>query len=274
MKQRTRNILIGSTAILASIGSAYADDAAARALAPPAQNVDQAQVLATQKARGEFGTGASILQIGADRFVNEISGAALRYVASGYYHRPATETDAVYQASFTLPQGAALCWLNLYAYDNDATAAISVSIKEFSGYGDDATPTITYRESVTSSDATTSHYGYTSTFTECRTINNDVRYGGGAQYTLELTMPTIATATNLRIKAVDLWWFRHIAPAPTTATFTDVPTSHWAYQSVEALRASGVTTGTSPTTFNPTGTVSRAEMAVFLSRALGLGWPY
>ena len=67
-----------------------------------------------------------------------------------------------------------------------------------------------------------------------------------------------------------------VSPAPGTATFSDVPTSHLFFQYIEALAASGITAGcTAPPNPNycPDAPVTRGQMAVFLSRALGLHFP-
>ncbi len=48
--------------------------------------------------------------------------------------------------------------------------------------------------------------------------------------------------------------------------FTDVPTDHWSADSIARIYGLGVTTGTAATTYTPDGAVSRAHIAVFLSR--------
>ena len=63
-----------------------------------------------------------------------------------------------------------------------------------------------------------------------------------------------------------------MSPPPGTATFTDVPTSHIFYQYIEALAASGITSGCGGGNFCPDTFLTRGQMAVFLSRALGLHW--
>ncbi|HHQ48746.1 MAG TPA: S-layer homology domain-containing protein [Acidobacteria bacterium] len=78
--------------------------------------------------------------------------------------------------------------------------------------------------------------------------------------------------TDLRAGPLVLWYRRQISSAPATATFPDVPTDHWAFQYIEALAASGITQGFPDGTFRPTSPVTRAQMATFLSRALGLHW--
>src|SRR5215470_4443052 len=52
----------------------------------------------------------------------------------------------------------------------------------------------------------------------------------------------------------------------TTVPFTDVMGSSFFCQIAEAF-FSGLANGTSPTTYNPTGTVSRDQMAAFVTRA-------
>ena len=81
---------------------------------------------------------------------------------------------------------------------------------------------------------------------------------------------------NLAFKGVDIWWHRQVSPAPATATFNDVPTNHPFFQFVEALVASGITAGcggNSPL-YCPDAPLTRKQMAAFLSKALGLYWPY
>jgi hypothetical protein len=72
---------------------------------------------------------------------------------------------------------------------------------------------------------------------------------------------------------VEVWWHRRVSPAPAVATFGDVPTSHPFFQFVEALSASGIARGCGGGNFCPDAPVTRGQMAVFLSRALGLYFP-
>ena len=66
---------------------------------------------------------------------------------------------------------------------------------------------------------------------------------------------------------------RYASPAPAAATFTDVPVGHPQRTFVEALVAAGVTGGCGAGTYCPDAAVTRGQMAVFLSVALGLHWP-
>ncbi len=51
-------------------------------------------------------------------------------------------------------------------------------------------------------------------------------------------------------------------------TFSDVPLDHWAYDFVESLAASGITSGCGGGRYCPDDPVTRAQMAVFLERGI------
>ena len=93
--------------------------------------------------------------------------------------------------------------------------------------------------------------------------------------TYRVRVLVIGVDTNARFQAVRLFYNLRVSPAPATANFDDVPSSHPFFQFIEALRASGITTGcsTTPALFCPDDPVTRGQMAVFFSRALGLHWP-
>jgi hypothetical protein len=79
--------------------------------------------------------------------------------------------------------------------------------------------------------------------------------------------------TNLRLRGARILYRRQISPAAGTATFNDMPTSHPFFQFVEALAASGITAGCGSGNYCPDAPLTRGQMAVFLSKALGLYWP-
>jgi hypothetical protein len=57
-----------------------------------------------------------------------------------------------------------------------------------------------------------------------------------------------------------------VPPAPTGTVFTDVPLGHWAGNFIEALAAEGITLGCAAGLYCPAGNVTRAEIAIFLTR--------
>jgi len=83
---------------------------------------------------------------------------------------------------------------------------------------------------------------------------------------------TLYPSSTVKFRGVMVFWNRQISPAPGSATFPDVAPGYWAFQEIEALAASGITTGYPDGTFRPTAAVTRAQMATFLARALGLHW--
>jgi len=52
----------------------------------------------------------------------------------------------------------------------------------------------------------------------------------------------------------------------------DVPTTHRCFRAIEALAASGITTGCGSGNFCPNQNVTRGELAKFPANALGLYW--
>lgn len=203
----------------------------------------------------------------------------LVYDDFGYRYRQAVATNGLWDAPVDLPNGALLCYMNLYAYDNDSgdNKAVTVDLRLQSG-GVTGQPTATVRPEVlrsTNGGFVMDSVGFGQvgpSAAACLTINNNVS-AGGAFHTLRLTIPSATSAEkDLSIRGVDLYWKRQISPAPVAATFSDVPTTHGFFREIEALKASGITSGTTPTTFNPSGFVTRGQMAAFLARALGLSW--
>jgi hypothetical protein len=61
-----------------------------------------------------------------------------------------------------------------------------------------------------------------------------------------------------------------VSSAVTTATFTDVPTTYWAWSEIERLYAAHFTGGCSdnPLAYCPERPVTRAEMAIFIERGI------
>ncbi len=99
------------------------------------------------------------------------------------------------------------------------------------------------------------------------TIDND-----GNQYWIELFMGNV-TDQSIVFASLRVGYHLQVSPAPGMATFSDVPTSYWAFQYIEALAASGITVGCGPGIYCPEDPVTRAQMAVFFAKALGLHFP-
>ena len=104
-------------------------------------------------------------------------------------------------------------------------------------------------------------------------INPPITIDNTAQaYVLCTTHDTAGIA--LQNGGTTLWYYLQVSPAPATATFpNDVPTTHPLFRFVEAMAASGLTGGCGAGTFCPDAPLTRGQMAVFLSVALGLHFP-
>ena len=99
-----------------------------------------------------------------------------------------------------------------------------------------------------------------------------IQENAGDAYVLRLEHP--AGVGNQYFGFVEIWWRRVVSDPPATPTFADVPPSHLFYQFIEALAASGITAGCAGGNFCPDNPLTRGQMAVFLSKALGLHWSY
>jgi hypothetical protein len=247
---------------------------------PPAPIVNVPYVDQQTWAAGlrEFGTATlSTTPIPAAAFRPEYSTGKFSWIDAGYIG-PDSDSDSGYLwAPVTLPSGAKVCWMNAFVQDTNsgANANVSVYLYRTTG-GAGSSPGVELLASTQSSGS--AGYGYIHAAVApdyigqpaCHTISNYASTdANGGQYFVEVFF---GDTTGLAIRGVELRWQRQISPAPATATFTDVPTTHLFFQQVEAMKASGITTGINATTFGPDQNVTRGQMAAFLARALGLHW--
>jgi hypothetical protein len=82
-------------------------------------------------------------------------------------------------------------------------------------------------------------------------------------------------SSGTQIAGMIVGYVLQVSPAPATADFNDVPTSHPFFQFIEALYHSGITAGCqgAPPLYCPDAPLTRGQMAVFLAKGLGLQWP-
>jgi hypothetical protein len=168
-------------------------------------------------------------------------------------------------ASVQIPPGAELNYLAISAcsVNRDLVVGLFDNGVEGSGSGGG-----TLLESVT-------------TFAGCN-VSSSITAPGFAHYTAAVDHPlylVVFFAGNAfdgttKFNNVAIGFRRTVSEAPATATFNDVPTSDPAFQYIEALVASGITAGCAGGNYCPDNFVTRRQMAVFLSKALGLHWPF
>jgi hypothetical protein len=162
-----------------------------------------------------------------------------------------------------LPQGASMQYLRIYYYGNSTSVNISAGLYRMnngaiSGVVEASPP-------ATAAGNAMAQFGPFS-----QTVDNDP---SGYTYSF-LAIAGKSGAAVTGIYKVYIYYKLQVSPAPAVATFSDVPTSHWAYQYIEALAASGITGGCGAGAYCPGNTVTRAEMAVFFAKALGLHYEY
>lgn len=198
-------------------------------------------------------------------------GDAQHDVYLGYMYNSGVGSDGFTQ-TVHVPSGAVIEGLTLFYYDADASADVSFAFSVYRG-----TPSAGFVPENLLADASTGSTGYQGGYRPLSvpvTVRNVDPFSGEiSMYYLLLAMAPSGTATDLRFGGAVVWYRLQISPVALLPTFSDVPTNYWAFRHIEVLAASGITTGCGGGNFCPENPVTRAEMAVFLAKALGLHWP-
>ncbi len=221
-----------------------------------------------------FGPGEQVLHIGAAEFVPGASG----YVYQGLFNDGylyAGGTGFLWFAPLRLPAGAEIYGICLYARDSDPSAPVGLVLEVVKlAVGSIAPGIVNIASFQTSFDI---GYGVqcANPFSYTYRDKGDVDGDGNLEdvvHRLRLILPGSTNAFG----GVRVFWRLQVSPAPATATFNDVPTSHPFFQFIEALSKSGITAGcnAAPPLYCPDGPLTRGQMAVFLAKALGLHWPF
>ena len=163
-------------------------------------------------------------------------------------------------AGVNLPSGAILEEMQVYYDDTDATSDPFVAL--FSTSGTTAN-NLNVVASAAAPNSGVAGKGVASSGPLSAVIDND-----NTQYQLFV----YATTSAAKVRAVSFRYKLQVSPAPATATFNDVPLSSPINKFVEALAKSGITAGCGNGNYCPNDPVTRGQMAVFLSVALGLHW--
>jgi len=208
-------------------------------------------------AEESFGTNSQTTWISAADFTPFNSSTT--YVYSGAGYRSLTAGSSM-DAGIRLPSGALLISATLFYFDDDGVRDPDFQIFRFEN-PDSAT---------TLCDLTPpgGRPGYDDSDSGCDFIDETIDNLDNT-YVARVVLNG-AAGDDLRFKGVRLEWSRQISPAPATATFDDVPLGSFGFKQIEALVDSGITGGCGGDNFCPDDTLTRAQMAVFLAKALGL----
>jgi hypothetical protein len=220
-----------------------------------------------------YGLGEQVLTVGAAAFRG--SSRQPVFHSDGYLYNPEPNdgNPAFYHAPFRLPDGAVITRL-CESVRNEEPSPSTISVSVFAvrvapgGPGGQVSPAYV---------AAAFNSGYAEFCTDGPggyVFHDDFDFGGDgsidhASHRLSLGLPPGATAG---FGGVRIFWRRQVSPAPALATFGDVPSNAPFFQFVEALAASAITGGCGGGNYCPNAPLTRGQMAVFLSKALGLHW--
>ena len=173
-------------------------------------------------------------------------------------------------AQFDLPAGANIEFFDVWGYDSNASENLTVFLIRY------CLPDLGQGFPVAAVLRAVSSTGSAGNFFASDPISTDAVRNVICTYVARARFDNDGDGcvpnNSLRLYKVRLQWKRQVSPAPPAATFGDVPTDHWAFQFVEALFTSGITGGCGGGNFCPDDPLTRGQMAVFLSAALGLEW--
>ena len=214
------------------------------------------------------GTTRSTTWIAATKFTGkQPSGPDLAYASQHFYTSPGSTSPAMYFAPLELEPGLLVDMMTC-AF-NDGSTANDLSFNLQKATIDFTTSSATWTSLGSGSSSGSDGIGYVNIdITPNETIQS-LGYNIVYQYVIRADI-----ASDVSFAGCMVAWKRQVSPAPTSATFTDVPTSHPFFKFIQALYSSGITAGCSPTEYCPDQALTRGEMAVFLAAGLGLNYPF
>ena len=211
-------------------------------------------------AQTDWGTTTeSSIVIGAYEFQPYSSGTALDATSNISFNRyfSATGLAPYAVANFRLPKGSVITGFSLQGCNNAVAGNLVFSLVRATP-GQDGT----YLDS--------GSLGPTGCGESRKDSNNFVYDDSIGPYAVVITPSQ--TGTNQSFTAMRVFYKLRVSPDTNTATFNDVPVGSSIHRFVEALVAAGITAGCGNGNYCPDTPVTRGQMAVFLSVALGLQW--
>ena len=210
-----------------------------------------------------YGLGDQVLFLGHAAFRGQTSGVNFAMASDGYLY---AGSGATYVASLVLPEGALITQMCVYANVNDAAQNVSVALNtsRLLAGGQSGQQWGSYENA--NDDVP---IGYGVVCSDFLYEFHDFEQGYNVAHDLYVNAHGTSGFGGIR-----LTWHRQVSLPPVSPTFADVQPGDFGYQQIEALVASGITGGCGGGNYCPNNTVTRAQMAIFLAKALGLHWPY
>jgi hypothetical protein len=162
--------------------------------------------------------------------------------------------------SVVLPSGVRVVGLGLDAFDSDSNGLVAVTLSRCP-VGGGLCPTLAGLS--TGLAATPGQTQLRLDPATPPTIDNDLN-------TYLVFVQIAGGTTASRLTGIRIFYQLQVTPAPAVATFSDVPIGHPFFRFVQALVAAGITAGCGGGRFCVDDPITRGQMAVFLSLALGL----
>ncbi len=211
---------------------------------------------------------------------------AMKYVAgssSGFFRSACTDpVPASYVAPLNLPEGSIVGGMYVWYYDNSQTGQMDIYLSRATKISSttpnvnlanyDSTPgNLLFRSGVSTAD-TSSHMGWIPANPYFTFDSWGMQGVFRTNYHHDIFVKLSGNDPDVGFGGVMFSYMRQIAPAPASATYEDISTSHPFFNEIEQLSKAGITLGCGNNQFCPDSPVTRGQMAAFLSRALGLQW--
>jgi len=231
-----------------------------------------AGIVAATASAQSYGTGDQVLSVDASAFLGQgivggISNEGYLYAFGG--------ADLTVYAPLVLPNGAEITQICLYARNENPDNVVRLGVQAVHlAAGGQAPGVVDVPGTLLVADF---HFGFGTVCTDpISYVIHEVDGGGNPEavaHRLWAYVPYEATPVGaFALGGARITWHRTVSPPPDSPTFTDVPADHPFFQYIEALSVSGITAGCGDGKFCPDAPLTRGQMAVFLSIALGLHW--
>jgi hypothetical protein len=250
-------VLTASVVAFASVGL-YAQALSSPSATPPRDPARQGVAIGrgALSSPNDYGTaGQNFIEVPASQFHQLDSAAGSITTGQGWsapvglYQTSGTQYNFAAGVTSVLPAGALLTSLELDSCDTNASGQHVNAFLVVCGFSGQ---TCNYYQITTSNNGD-----------GCTSYSNDISglnlFVNKFDYSYTLLANTDAFDGTNVINGVILGYKLQVSAAPAFADFGDVPTGHPFFQFIEALYAAGIT---------------RGQMAVFLSKALGLYHQY